>query len=142
MMRKLDNRGAAAWEFLLVAVPLFTLVAVIFDLGRYAIMIQSLRTLADVGARAIMIQCYTPDLLQTPPTTPSGCATADPNPLTTAQMQAAAPVLYWGSLAPTLSVAAGASSLTVTASESGFAMLMPVWPTAFNTASATTSIPF
>ena len=49
MMRKLDRRGAAALEFCLVAVPLFTLMFVIFDLGRYAITVQSLRALANAG---------------------------------------------------------------------------------------------
>ena len=58
-MRKLDQRGVAALEFCLVAVPLFTLMFVIFDLGRYAITMQSLRTLANAGARAIMITTAT-----------------------------------------------------------------------------------
>jgi Flp pilus assembly protein TadG len=35
--------------------PLFTLIFLIFDLGRYAITLQSLRALADAGARAVMI---------------------------------------------------------------------------------------
>ena len=47
MMRKLDKRGVAALEFCLVAVPLFTLMFVIFDLGRYALTVQSLWTLAN-----------------------------------------------------------------------------------------------
>jgi len=51
MMRKLDNRGFASFEFILVFVPLFTLMFVIIDLGRYAITMQSLRTLASAGAR-------------------------------------------------------------------------------------------
>ena len=42
-MRKLDRRGVAALEFCLAAVPLFTLIFVVFDLGRYAITVQSLR---------------------------------------------------------------------------------------------------
>ena len=58
MMRKLDQRGVAALEFCLVAVPLFTLMFAIFDLGRYAITMQSLRMLANAGARAVMINCY------------------------------------------------------------------------------------
>ena len=58
MMRKLDQRGVAALEFCLVAVPFFTLMFAIFDLGRYAITMQSLRMLANAGARAIMINCY------------------------------------------------------------------------------------
>ena len=47
MMRKLDQRGVAALEFCLVAVPLFFLMFAIFDLGRYAITMQSLRMLAN-----------------------------------------------------------------------------------------------
>ena len=111
MMRKLDNRGAAAWEFILVSVPLFTLMFVIFDLGRFAITLQSLYALANWGVRAVMISCYTPDAVQKQ--SPSGCTT---NPLSTTQMQNAAPFLYLGGLTPTVSVAAGAHSLTVTAS--------------------------
>ena len=107
-MRKLDKRGVAAWEFILVAVPFFMLIFVIFDLGRYAITMQSLRALADCGARAVMIKCYGPAEIQN--TSPSGC-TADP--LSATQMQNAAPFLYAGGLTPTVSVAAGAHSLTV-----------------------------
>lgn len=140
MMRKLDNRGAAAWEFILVAVPLFMLIFVIFDLGRFAITLQSLNALANWGGRAVMINCYAPDAIQKQ--SPSGCATTDANPLTTTQMQNAAPALYAGGLTPTLTVAAGAHSLTITASASGFKMIMPIWGTALNAPSVTTSIPF
>ena len=59
MMRKLDQRGVAALEFCIIAVPLFTLMFAIFDLGRYAITRQSLHALANVGARKMMINCYT-----------------------------------------------------------------------------------
>ena len=52
MMRKLDKRGVAAFEFCLVALPLFIMMFAIFDLGRYAITMQSLRMLANAGARA------------------------------------------------------------------------------------------
>ena len=72
MMRKLDNRGAASFEMILVFVPLFTLMFVIFDLGRYAITQQSLNALADAGARAVMIKCYTPDVTKSAPVSPSG----------------------------------------------------------------------
>ena len=48
---KLNNRGTAALEFCLVAVAFFTLIFAIFDLGRYAITMQSLRMLASAGAR-------------------------------------------------------------------------------------------
>jgi len=137
-MRKLDQRGVAAFEFILVFVPLFTLMCAIFDLGRYAITMQSLRTLASAGARATMIQCYTPAVISK--TSPSNC-TADY--LSAAQKQAAAPFLYRnGSSAPTVSIIAGAAALTVTASQAGFAMVMPIWGTALNAPSASTTIPF
>lgn len=55
MMRKLDQRGAAAMEFGLVIAPLFVLMFVIFDFGRYAITMQSLRNLASAAARQNMI---------------------------------------------------------------------------------------
>ena len=66
MMRKLDQRGVAALEFCLVAVPLFILMFAIFDLGRYAITMQSLRMLANAGARAMMISdCYVNNVIKT-----------------------------------------------------------------------------
>ena len=142
MMRKLDNRGAASFEMILVFVPLFTLMFVIFDLGRYAITQQSLNALADAGARAVMIKCYTPDVTKSAPVSPSGCSTSDPNPLSSTAMQNAAPFLFLGGLTPTLSVTAGANALTVTASQPGFAMLMSIWGTALNAPSASTTIPF
>jgi Flp pilus assembly protein TadG len=136
-MRKLDQRGVAAFEFILVFVPLFTLMFVIFDLARYAITMQSLRTLANAGARAVMINCYTPDVVQKQ--SPSGC-TGDP--LSTTGKQTAAPFLYFGGLAPTLNVTSGGNNLTVTASQPGFTMVMTIWGTALNAPSASTKIPF
>ena len=137
MMRKLDQRGVAALEFCLVAVPLFTLMFAIFDLGRYAITMQSLRMLANAEARANMISCYTPAVLAK--TSPSSC-TGDY--LSVAQKQTAAPFLYGASLTPTVNTAAGTAALTVTASQPGFTMIMRhIWPTAFNAPSASTSIP-
>jgi Flp pilus assembly protein TadG len=138
MMRKLDQRGVAAFEFCLVAVPLFSLI-VIFDLGRYALTVQSLWALANAGARAIMIGCYTDAAVQKQ--SPTGCK-GDPLPSDAAK-KAVAPFLYYGSLTPTLNVpATTASPLTVTASQPGFTMLMPIWGTAFNAPSASTQIPF
>ena len=138
MMRKLDQRGVAALEFCLVAVPLFTLMFAIFDLGRYAITMQSLRMLANAGARAMMItllhKCRNQEnVTHAVPVTP--CHPMRPK-------QAVAPFLYGGGLTPTLNTAAGATALTVTASQPGFTMLMPIWGTAFNAPSASTSIPF
>ena len=57
--------------------PLFTLMFAIFDLGRYAITMQSLRTLANAGARAMMINCYTVAAISNK--SPTGC-TGDPLP--------------------------------------------------------------
>src|SRR5262249_43957779 len=152
MMRKRDQRGVAALEFCLVAVPLFTLMFAIFDLGRYAINMQSLRALANAGARGIMVQhgnlsdadgpisCYA--YLVKHNNLPTAC-TGDPLPSDAAK-QAVAPFLYAGGLTPTLNIpapAAGATALTVTASQPSFTMLMPILGTAFNAPSASTSIP-
>jgi hypothetical protein len=135
MMRKLDKRGTAALEFCLVAVPLFTLMFVIFDLGRYAITMHSLRALAGAGARAWMI-CYQNSVLLSQPDT--GCF-GDPLP---SSKQAIAPFLYNGGLTPKLNAAQVGSATTVTASQPGFTMLMPIWGTALNAPSASTSILF
>jgi Flp pilus assembly protein TadG len=137
-MRKLDQRGMAAFEFCLVAVPLFTLMFAIFDLGHYALTMQSLRTLANAGARTIMITCYTNAAIQKQ--SPTGC-TGDPLP-SVAQKKAVAPFLYAGGHAPTLNATAGATALTVTASEPSFNMLMPIWGTTLNNPSTSTTIPF
>jgi Flp pilus assembly protein TadG len=54
-MNKIDQRGTAAFEFTLCAIPFFFLVFAVFDIGRYAITIQSLQSLADGKARAAKI---------------------------------------------------------------------------------------
>jgi Flp pilus assembly protein TadG len=128
-MKKLDQRGVAALEFCLVAVPLFTLMFAIFDFGRYAITMQSLRILANAGARAVMIS-YDPTN-----NTYTGC-TGDLLPSVAAK-NAVPPFLYFGGFTPQLV----AGALTVTAS-SNFTMLMPIWGGAFDAPSASTSIPF
>jgi Flp pilus assembly protein TadG len=129
MMRKLDQRGVAALEFCIIAVPLFFLMFAVFDLGRYVITMQSLRALANAGARAVML---TYDATSN---TYTGC-TGDPLPSRPAK-EAVAPFLYFGGYAPELAVGA----LTVTAS-SNFKMQLPIWGTAFNAPSAASSIPF
>jgi Flp pilus assembly protein TadG len=136
MMRKLDQRGVAALEFCLVAVPLFTLMFAIFDLGRYAITMHSLHMLANAEARANMIKCYT-TAKAINNTSPSTC-TGDY--LSGAQKQTLAPFAYGA----TVNTAAGAATLTVTASLPSFTMIMPIWPAAFNNPNvfASTSIPF
>jgi hypothetical protein len=137
-MRKLDQRGAAAFEFALVAVPLFTLMLVVFDLGRYAITAQSLGALADAEARTLMIQCYGPAKIAN--TSPSACGGADY--LSTAQKQAVAPFLYLGGGAPTVSITASANTLTIKATQPGFKMLMPVWGATLVAPGGLASIPF
>lgn len=136
-MKRLDQRGVAALEFCLIAVPLFTLIFAIFDFGRYAITMQSLRMLADAGARANMITCYSPAVLSS--NSPSTC-TGDY--LTAADKQAIAPFLYGAGLTPTVATTVGSSAITVTASQTGFTMLMPIWGTKLNAPSASTTIPF
>lgn len=136
MMRKLDQRGIAALEFCFVAAAFFVLVFAIFDLGRYAITMQSLRALAGAGARAIMINCYTDAAIhKQSPTSCSG------DPLSTVAKQDVAPFLFGGGLTPTLN-ATGSSPIIVTASQPGFTMLVPIiWGTAFNGPSVSTQIP-
>jgi hypothetical protein len=136
-MRKLDERGVAAFEFCLVAVAFFTLMFVIFDLGRYVITMQSLRALANAGARAIMIDCYTNAAIKK--VSPTDCGG---DPLSDDAKKAVAPFLYNGGLAPTLGAQAGASPIVVTASQPNFTMIMPIWGTSFNAPSASTKIPF
>ena len=138
MMRKLDKRGVAAFEFCLVALPLFIMMFAIFDLGRYAITMQSLRMLANAGARAVMISCYTEAVIDKSDdrTLPSYCT--DGSLPSAAARQAVAPFLYSGGLTPTLDVTA----LNVTASQPGFTMLMPIWGGALDAPRASTSIPF
>jgi Flp pilus assembly protein TadG len=153
MMRKLDQRGFAAFEFLIVAVAFFTLVYAIFDLGRYTITMQSLRALANAGARAAMVgiqgnACYTDAKINNTPLACSG----DPLPSDAAK-QAVAPFLYAGGLTPKLSMTTGVTTtgttaVTVTASfdtSSGkppFKMLMPIWGGALDNPSASTQVPF
>jgi hypothetical protein len=137
-MRKLDQRGIGAMEFCLVALPLFILMFTIFDLGRYAITMQSLRALANAGARTWMISdCFVNSAMTKTSPTCSG----DPLPSAAAK-KAVAPMLFTGGLSPTLSTAGGAAALTVTASDPSFKMLMPIWGTTLNAPSASTAIPF
>lgn len=140
-MRTLDQRGVATFEFLIVAFAFFTVLFAILDFARYAITVQSLRALANAGARAIMIHdCYFDAVIKK--AIPTGCPT---DPLSDAAKQAIAPVLYGGGLTPTLNApATGVSPITVTASQPGFTMLLPawIWGTSFNAPSANTKIPF
>lgn len=136
-MKKLNQRGAVSFEFVIVAVPFFILMFTIFDLGRYAITQQSLRMLANVDARAMMINCYSGQIIQS--RSPSSCTG---NYMSTTAMQAVAPFLFNGGLTPTLTVTNGANVLTVTASQPSFTMLMPIFGAALNAPSASTKVPY
>lgn len=138
-MRKLDERGMAALEFCMVVVPLFVLMFAIFDLGRYAITRQSLNTLANTGARKLMIACYTPAV--TANSSPSGCTDID-SYFSSTDRSNAAPYLYGtGSPTVTLTATSASSALTVTASVS-FSAMVPIWGSALDAPSASTAIPF
>ncbi|MBB4369422.1 Flp pilus assembly protein TadG [Bradyrhizobium sp. cir1] len=136
-MRKLDQRGVAALEFCIVGAVFLTMVFAIFDLGRYAITVQSLRSLANAGARQVMISCYTPAAAQQK--TPS--CSGDPLPTDVAK-QNVAPFSFVGTSAPTLSAATGSGVITVQASQPKFGMLLPIWGAQLDQPSASTEIPF
>jgi Flp pilus assembly protein TadG len=133
-----DQRGTTTLEFGLIAMPFFWLMFGIFDLGRYAITMHSLDTLASMSARQVMITCYWPDVVFNN-TSPSTC---NSDPYTDAQKQAIAPFLYVGGLTPTVLPVTGAKILTVTARQPGFTMLLPVWGTTLNAPSYSVTIPF
>src|SRR5690242_14703243 len=138
MIRKLDQRGIAAWEFCLVAFAFFPTVFTIIDLGRYAITMQSLRALAEAGARATMINACYMDAATGDISAPT--CSGDPLPSAT-DKKAAAPFLFGGGLTPTLGLS-GSGPYTITASQPGFTMIMPIWGTALNAPSASTKLPF
>lgn len=137
-MRTLDQRGVAAFEFCIVGAVIFALIYGIFDLGRYAIAMQSLRALAGAGARAAMLDdCYTNAALKI--TTTVACSG---DYLPDATKRALAPFLYAGGLTPTLTTVTGGSGVTVTVTLSGFSMMFPtIWSSSFNNPSASTLIP-
>jgi Flp pilus assembly protein TadG len=138
-MRKLDQRGVSSFEFCIVLVPFLMSIFVIFDLGRYAITMQSLRAYANAGARAAMIgNCYVePVLAKQEPT----CSTAD---LSAVDKSKISPFL---GASAALSLTAGSGVLTVTAEDDSFVMAMtpltsPLWPSSFNAPKTSTEIPF
>lgn len=140
-MTKLNQRGTASFEFLLIVVPIMLLIFAIIDLGRYAITIQSLNRLANAGARDVMIHCYSDKVLHK--RSPSECASYVPLPSAPDQ-QTVAPYLFGAGLTPTLIIAplgAGATALTITAKQPNFTMFIPGFA-ALDGPSASTSIPF
>ncbi|WP_249130224.1 TadE/TadG family type IV pilus assembly protein [Bradyrhizobium sp. AUGA SZCCT0283] len=135
-MRRLDQRGSVAFEFCLVAVFFFTFVFAIFDLGRYAITMQLLRSLASEGARATIIQCYTPQVTQN--ASPSSCTDVS-SYYTSTYLTSVSDI---AGITPTLSGSVSGSVLTITATLPGFAMMTPLWSGLNSTPTASTSIPF
>jgi TadE-like protein len=135
-MKRLDQRGSAAFEFCLVAVFFFTFVFAIFDLGRYAITMQLLRALASEGARATMIKCYTPKVTQS--LSPSGCTSV--STYYTSTYLTSVPTIM--GFTPTLSASDSGSVLTITATLPGFSMMTPTWSGLNSTPTASTSIPY
>jgi Flp pilus assembly protein TadG len=138
-VRKLDQRGVAAFEFCLVLLPFLMSLFVIFDLGRYAITMQSLRAYANAGAREAMVNnCFVePVLAKQEPI----CSTAN---LSAVDKTKISPFL---SESATLSLTGGSNVLTVTAEDDSFVMAMtlltkPLWGTSFDKPSASTQIPF
>jgi hypothetical protein len=85
----------------------------------------------------MMNDCYMNAALKT---VSAPTCSGDPLPSTT-DKQAAAPFLFGGGLVPTLSIS-GAGPYTITASEPGFTMIMPIWGAALNSPSASTKLPF
>jgi hypothetical protein len=132
-----DRRGTTTLEFALIAIPFVFLLFGTLDLGLYGVTMYSLHTLAGETARGVMINCYSADLINGQ--SPAGC-TADP--YTAAQKQAFAPFLYAGGLTPTIVISAGANTLTVTASQPNFTMIMPFWGTGLNAPSEAVTVPF
>jgi Flp pilus assembly protein TadG len=132
-----DQRGTTTLEFGLIAIPFFFLLFGTFDLGFYGMTVYSLKTLASATARAVIVNCYSTDLINSQ--SPSGCTT---DPYSAAQKQAIAPFLYASSLTPTVTISPGASTLTVTASQPNFTMIMPFWGTALNAPSEAVTLPF
>ncbi|MBX6744410.1 MAG: pilus assembly protein [Acetobacteraceae bacterium] len=137
-MRRLlrDRSGATAIEFAIVAILFFFVMFGIVDLGRYAITVHSLGTLASATSRAVLIACYSPSVVQGQ--SPTDC-TADP--LTDAQKRSIAPFLFLGNSSPTVSLTSANNTLVVQASQS-FTPLLPVWGSILNFPSRSATLPF
>jgi Flp pilus assembly protein TadG len=137
---KLDQRGTAAYEFCVIAVPFFLLLFAVFDIGRYGMTVQSLQTLADAGARKAMLCSTTATNFMTTKggTWPSACTGT--SLMSTTEMQNAAPFLFFGGFTPSPNVTSGTNSVTVTATTNFRVMIS--WWRGLNSPSVTTSIPF
>jgi Flp pilus assembly protein TadG len=128
-----DRSGSTALEFAFVVWPFLVLVFAIFDLGHYMMAQHELRTLVGEVARSVVISCGSNNYEKL-----SASCTA--NPLTTAQEQAIAPILFAGGASPTITVTPESGTIAVTASMSTFPTILPWWDDLVGELSATTNL--
>jgi Flp pilus assembly protein TadG len=140
MVSSHDRRGSTAIEFAMICLVFFFMLFGIVDLGLYGLTTFSLRTLASETARGVIIECLSSTTYITTHVPVAGCAV---DPYTTAQKQDIAPFLYWGGLTPTVVISGTTSPITVTVTQSGFSVLLPVaWGNVLNAPSMTTTVVF
>jgi TadE-like protein len=89
-----DRRGATAFEFTLVLLPLLMFIIGIFDVSRYALTWYSVSNLADEAIRQQTI-CYSPLIAGKVKTV--ACPS---DPFSPDQKKNFAPALFWGDLNP------------------------------------------
>jgi Flp pilus assembly protein TadG len=135
-----DRRGATAFEFTLVLLPLLMFIIGIFDVSRYALTWYSVSNLAYEAIRQQTI-CYSPLIAGKVKTV--ACPS---DPFSTDQKKTAAPALFWGDLNPP-TVTTDPTDTTVsqprviTASVTGFKSVMSLisYP---STLTVTVNLPF
>jgi hypothetical protein len=138
-----DRRGATAFEVTLILFPLFMIIFAIFDLSRYALTWYSVSNLADEAIRQQTI-CYSPLIAKKPLVISVTCPS---DPLSTDQKKVAAPALFWGNPAPTVTVTTDPTDTTVsqpriiTAKVTGFKPVMSLIPYP-STLTVTVNLPF
>lgn len=130
-MRRLDQRGVAAFEFCLVAIPFLMSMFVIFDLARYAITVQSLRWYANAGARQVMIGCYSDAAINK---TALACGSADLSGVDKPPFVSTATLEVTSNDPLTVKAA-----MTFTMAMTG--LTQPLWPSSFNNPSVSVQIP-
>lgn len=130
-----DRRGATALEFSMIAIPFFFMMFGFFDLGRYAIIVNSMDILAGAEARAIMVSCYGP--AANAGTSPAGCTS---DPLSTSQKLTYAPWLANCATISCVSITSGSNAIRVTVSYN-YTFMVP-YLTSLNNPSVSVSIPF
>ncbi len=118
--RRLGRAGSASLEFSLLLWPFMALIFAGFDLGHYMAALNSLRTLVAEETRSAMINCASVS-------TGKLSASCNTDQLTTDQKRAIAPMLYLGSVQPTVSVSASGGVITFSASMASFPTILPWW---------------